>query len=298
MSSLFVRFFRKRVFRLAVLGGVVGLAVSSIPAKLTVARATLLFPNRLQLKSGALPDAQKETPRPDIPASALWAQDKLRSKEAVEALCKRIERTVTEDKEEVLRSACLLPEEGRLTVTPLEGNYLQLSVSAGKPEIALSLCAGLLAYLNFKAKIPLEDPEVETLVTAERQLRVQEKTLQKQLWSRLAFDAPPPDAETLQAAEMEQSDYQASLNIYRQLTREHFFRETRAAAGSPSFVVVEPPYLVYQSRSRLWAMLMGVGLGALLGTLSGRPRQEANRRFVPWRIKEAEEPKRSPLPEG
>lgn len=295
MSTLFIPLFRKRVFRLALFGGVLGLAASTLPTKLTVARATLLFPPRLQLKSDALPDAEALANAPDLPGSVQWAQDKLRSKEAVEALCKRIERTVTEDKQEVLRSACLLPEEDRLTVTALEGNYLQLSVAANKPDVALSLCAGLLAYLNFKAKIPLEDPEAEKLTQAERLLRVQEKTLQSQLWKRLAFDAPALKEDDLEASELELSEYQANLNHYRQLSREHFFRETRAAAESPSFVVVEPPYLVYQSRSRIWATLAGMALGALIGFLSGRRPGPGspNRRFVPWRTKEAEGPRRT-----
>ena len=280
---------RKRLTRLTLLGGTLGLLSSALPARLTEARATLLFPQAGSLRSSQTSDGSRSEENPPLTSGGsvvAWAQETLTSKEAVEVLCKRIERNVTQNKEEVLRSACLIPEEGRLKVVALEGNYLQINVAAAKPEIALSLCAGLLAYLNFKTKIPLEDPDGDQLVQAESQLRVQEKLLQKQLWDRLAFNAPPVEAEKIQASQMEAADYQLNLNKYRDLTRTHFFREMRAAAQGPAFVVVEPPYLAYRSRLRVAPILIGATCGAFLSLLIGRQRRNRTRNFVPWRTKE------------
>ena len=292
-----------RFSRGILLGGLLGLAGAAITPRLSVAQATLFFPPPLILYPHSDPDA----PTPPVPSSEervrdplAWAEDILTSKEALDALCRKIERTSTDDKVEVLRSACLLAEEDRIQVTPREDSYLSFRVAAEKPNVALSLCAGLLAYLTYKTKIPLEDTHREELLNSAKLLRVQERRLEKLLWPRLSYNSSEPsDPNKEQAVELDLLDYQSNIAMARRQARQHFLRETRDAADGPNFVVMEPPFIRKEPRPWLKWGGLGAALGAAAALLSKAFRgKKKPRNFVPWRSQEGANPRRSPAVGG
>jgi len=271
-------------------GCLLGLLWGLSENRLVQAQTTIFFSPALMLPphpDPSLPEGAPKGEQTQKPSPTAWAESMLTSKDAVDMVCKKIERSETEHKDAALRAACLLPEK-RVKVESLPNLCLRLKVSAEKPELAVMLCQGLLAYLNFKTKIPLEDPDRERLTQVETQLRTQERNLAKTLWGQLAFDSPKtPDAEGAQAAELELSDYQLSASEYHQLMEKNFFRETWAAADNPFFTVIEPPFVGLPERP-WWEFVVGGGfLGGVGGWLLERMGRRARRRQnVRWRSQE------------
>lgn len=271
------------------MGAILGVLWVAGQRVLAEAQAVLFFPPPLTLADQA-PKREKVTDLPlDASDPGRWARELLTSKEAVDMICKRIERTESDSgKAQTLRSAVLLSEGDRIRVETLPSAAVRLRVRAETPRAALLICEGLVAYLNFKSKIPLEDPEADKLVELQQQLRIQEKSLGKSLWSMMAFGGArvgtPPNAEAL---EVELQDYRAKLAQYQTLTREHFFRQTHAAAGGPAFVVLEPAGLLPPERHWLLGIALGGGLGFLLSLWIQRSqKKQASRKNVRWRVQE------------
>ena len=278
------------------LGVLLGLVYAGTRRSLCEAQATLYFPPPLVLQQSVPREAPSAVPletldSPDLPRSesTAWAQATLTSKEAVDAVCKRIERSDIEYKVQALRSAVLLAEDKRVRVETMPEACVRLKVYAEDSRVCLFLCDSLLAYLTFKTKIPLEDPDPEKLVTSERQLRVQEKALSQSLWSLLAFDSPgSQDPAALQAVGLDLQDYQQLVTRYKQALRDQFFRETRLAASGPNFAVLEPPSQIRNHRpwieSALLGGILGIGLSVIATVL--QPRRSTVRENVRWRIQE------------
>lgn len=241
------------------LGVLAGLGVAAFEPKLAVAQATLFFPPTLALQATATPSPEEAATAP--PEMSVWAHDALTSKQAMDAVYKRIERQQGTTKQ--LRAAALLNEPGRLEVSSTGEYCLRLSVRAEDSTTARLLCEGLLAYLAFTTKIPLEDPEGDVLGAVQSQLRTQEKALSQTLWSMLAISSEAVDPSLGPKAELELSDFQASFKEYLNTARTHFFREFRAAATGPSFSVVEAPFAYYPRRLWLSRGLSGAALGLL-----------------------------------
>ena len=278
--------------RAVLVGCLIGLIVASSRPSLSAAQATLLFPPPLVLNDAQKPtQTLKNTEKSDLSsAPAAWAEEVLMSKEAVDTVCKKIERSETEDRAEILRSACLLAEDHRVDVETMPNSCIRLTVRAANAHIATVLCDAMLAYLTYRTKIPLEDPEREELTSREQQLRLQEKNLSTVLWGLLSFDAPKnqnPNAMGL--AELDMQDYQGAVAEYRQMMRTHFFREAKAAAAGPNFTVLESPTPVSSGRPWVRYTLLG-GIGGLVASLlaQGISRSRSLRKKVRWRIQEGD----------
>ncbi len=251
------------------MGVLLGLAFAGTRRSLCEAQATLYFPPPTILEEHVPGDAVSPTPKKVTDAAQsdrpAWAQETLTSKEAVDAVCKKIERSGIDYKTQALRSAVLLSADQRVIVETLPQYSVRLKVYAEDSRVALLLCESLLAYLTFKTKIPLENPDPEALVGSERQLRIQEKSLAQALWGVLAFDSPKSkDPNALQAVELDLQDYYQQVAAYRQALRDHFFRETRAAAIGPNFIVLEPPSQIRNHRPWIEASFVGGGLGLVV----------------------------------
>ena len=152
-----------------------------------------------------------------------------------------------------------------------------------------------MAYLTFKTKIPLQDPDGDKLVASERLLRVKEKALSGVLWGLMAFDAPKSrDPNALESVALDLQEYQAEVAQYRSAMRDHFFREARTAAEGNSFVVLEPPSAVRSGRPWLFGALVGAMAGFLTSFLfQSRTTKAAPRKNVRWRIQEREPTERT-----
>lgn len=270
-------------------GCLLGLLWVGSSKRLVQAQATLFFPPPLVLSTSSAPANAQQGSKTEPTA---WAESMLLSKDAADAVCKRIERSQAENKDQALRSACLLSEGRRVSVATLPNSCVRLKVWADDPAIAISLTEGLLAYLNFKAKIPLEDPDRDRLSTAEKLLRSQERSLANLLWERLAFDSVKTSTPG-QSLELDLMDYQCLVTQYRQFMHDSFFRETHQAAGGPSFSVVEPPFVVC-TPSPWWRGALLGGLFGLLASAILQWTQPGNRqKNVRWRSQEGAPLKRT-----
>lgn len=272
------------------LGCMLGLAFAATRKTLSEADATLFFPPALVLNEPAAGGSQEqsESPVPKMDYTG-WAKELLMSKEAVDMLCKRIERSDADDKPMAIRSACLLPEDGRLAVESLPDSCIRLKVRAESSKLAVTLSEGLLAFLSYKAKIPLEDPDADSLTEVESQLRTQEKSLSSSLWGLLSFEAARNrDSNALQAVTIDLQDYQLSVTNYRRAMRKHFFREAKIASGGPGFTVLEAPSGSPQGRPWIQGLLVGGGIGWLSGVVMTllRPKRR-DLRSAPWRVQGA-----------
>lgn len=261
-------------------------------------QATLFFSPSLALpKLSQLSDAEDDVSKRD---PLVWAEGLLTSKEAVDMLCKRIERSETERKDAALRAACLLTEGKRVMVQHLPNSCLQLRVTAEDPALATMLCDGLIAYLSFKTKIPLEDPDRDPLTNAENELRTKERDLSQGLWNVLAFDSlkSPSEKTNIQDLQSDLIEYQSSMANYRNLLTQNFFRETWSAADNPGFVVIEPPF--GRAPEPVWYRFAGLGalLGAAIGWVWDRKQRPRPPKYVPWRSQEARPEKRTGSSDG
>ena len=288
LSKPVIRASRPRL--LMALGSLLGLGFAAAQPSKAQAHMTLFFPPPLVLKTTPRKAAGDEPERRAVSSydAVSWTQDLLRGKEAMEALAKRIERMEPESKATTLRSAILLSEDGRIRVDELPGSCVGVTVSASNPAVARTLCEGLLAYLTFKTKIPLEDSEGGKLREVEQQLRVQEKTLSGELWNLFSFAASAEPPSRAQQLELDLQEYQAAFRVYAEFLREHFFREVGVAAGGPSFQVLEPPVAIQLPRPWLACALLGGTVGAILGWLfsSLKARRRKLPANVPWRVQE------------
>lgn len=266
------------------LGAAIGLAWAAAQRPLSTAQATLFFPPALVLtappseatpEASATPIARKETADP-----VAWASGVLSSKEAVEMICKRVDRSQSPDKAAALKSAVLLGEPGRVTVETLPDSCVRLQVRAQSGPVAVELCEGLLAYLTYKTKIPLEDPDTAELNKVEQQLRTQEKALGQTFYKQLGVSGRREGAEA--TLMMDTAEYQQNVNRYRPLFRRHYLRETEAAAAGPFFSILEPPAVSSQQRPWLESSLLGAGLGwlILVGLPKLRQRKPQERAWV------------------
>lgn len=290
--------------KMLLLGVLLGLVYAGTRRSLCEAQATLFFPPPIILQQSeprgtpsAIPVESLESAEPE---STVWAHDTLTSKEAIDAVCKKIERSDIEFKTQALRSAVLLAEDKRVRVETMPDACVRLKVYAEDSRVCLFLCDSLLAYLAFKTKIPLENPDPEKLVASERQLRIQEKALSQTLWSILAFDSPKSqDPTALQAVELDLQDYQQLVATYRKALEDHFFRETRVAASGPNFAILEPPSQIRNHRPWIEASLLGGLLGILVSALATglRARRRPVRENVRWRIQEARLQRRTAPPD-
>lgn len=277
--------------------------MAGLVPRLQVAQATLLFPPPLVLQSDIkLGEEQTELPGPKVTivAPASWAREQLESKEAVDTVCKRVERLDLEHKAEVLRSAVLLAEDHRIEVEALPNSCLRVSVLAERPEVAVLLCEGLLAYLNYKTKIPLENPNRDQLTSVEQKLRLQEKDLGRALWDLLAFDLTRKrDPNAMEVAALDLQDYQATERQYRKAMRDHFFRESKLAAVGPSFTVIEPSSVA--SPVRPWWSFGAAGAlagGLLSSSLGAARRRSLMRKNVLWSVQERGQSQRTAHPDN
>ena len=249
-----------------IVGAALGLAWMVVHP-IAQAEATLFFPAPLMLgvRARATPGVLPTPGADEAPLTTVaWAEDLLTGKEAVETICKRIERLNPTEKTRLLRSAVLLGEPGRVSITDLPDSRAILVVTAEDSRSAQVLCEGLLAYLLFKTKIPLEDPEADQLHEVERRLREHERRLGRAFYSQLGFETPSQGRETVHQQDLQ--DYQADVSHYRPLLRRQFLRETQTAASGPYFVVLEPA----SPRPDRWRWIRGAGLGALAGWLASR----------------------------
>lgn len=245
------------------LGAGLGLGWAAWQRPLATAQATLFFPPALKLQAAAPEPSATPAPRKESDDPVAWASALLSGKEAVEMICKRVDRSTAPDKAATLRSAVLLGEPGRVTVETLPDSCVRLQVRAQSGPIAVELCQGLVAYLTYKTKIPLEDPDTAELNKVEQQLRVQEKALGKTFYKQLGV-VGQREVNGEPTLLMDTAEYQQNVNRYRPLFRRHYLRETEAAAGGPFFSVLEPPAVSGHERPWLQNGVIGAGLGWLL----------------------------------
>lgn len=241
------------------LGGMIG-GFGSGASSLAQAQFTLFVSPALAL---ALPGGGQSFAGPTQSNALDWAVGQLTSKDAVEMVCRKIERSQVERKDLALRSACLLPEGGRIETSLLSETCLRVRVRAEDPATAVVLCEGLLAYLSFRAKIPLENPEPTKLLESEKRLRLKEREIVGP-----GLQGPPVQLSAGVGSglrEAEFGEYQAVLLEYRGLMEESFFRETRLASGSPYFSVIEPAFVVSSPKSRSGFLFLGLVFGGLAG---------------------------------
>ena len=262
------------------LGGVIGLGWAAVQRPLATAQATLFFPPALVLNAAPaaptpeVPEASSTPMRRETADPVAWASGVLSSKEAVEMICKRVDRSTAPDKAAALKSAVLLGEPGRVTVETLPDSCVRLQVRAQTAPIAIELCQGLLAYLTYKTKIPLEDPDTGELSKVEQQLRTQEKALGQTFYRQLGV-AGRREGTQEATLMMDTGEYQQNVNRYRPLFRRHYLRETEAAAAGPFFNVLEPPAVSAPQRYWWQSGLIGAGLGWFLLYRLRRPQERA-----------------------
>ena len=251
-----------RLLAATVLGALCGLALEFLQPRLGAAQALLFFPPALGYHAGLTPpeNATKE----ELVEPVAWASELLRSPEAVDAVCKRIDRSTMPSKTEAMRSAVLLLEKKRIEIYPLPDSFLRLRVLAEDPEIAQNLCEGLLAYLAFRSKIPLEDKDAGTLKKLESDLRIQEKSIAEGLWRNLALDQSSEHKFDTQALDLELLEYQANRQKVKKALGQHFFREAQIAASAPSHFVIEPAAAskvpINWRRGLIWGGLSGMAV--------------------------------------